>query len=95
VSTASSYDISATSTVKSLWLQEIQESFSTDPQATKWLSKPSMISPIGFYTLKDGLIRYKERIWVGSNTVLHTKFSIHSMQVPLGVTLDMKLHTRG
>jgi hypothetical protein len=55
VSTASSYDISAISTVKPLWLQEIQESYSTDPQATKWLSELSVTSPIAFCTLKDGL----------------------------------------
>jgi hypothetical protein len=55
VSTTSSYDISAISTVKPMWLQEIQESYSTEPQATKWLSEVSVTSRIGFYTLKDGL----------------------------------------
>jgi hypothetical protein len=80
VSTASSYDISAISIVKPIWLQEIQESYSTDPQATKWLSELSVTTPIGFYTLKYGLIRHKERICVGSNTVLQHKIlnSLHA-----------------
>lgn len=59
---ADTYDISAMSTVKPLWLQDIQSSYHSDPHSKKLLTELSVSSPQGQYTLKDGLIRYKDRI---------------------------------
>lgn len=69
--------------MKPLWLQEIQDSYTTDPQATKLLSKLNVSSPSGLYTLKDGLIHYKGRIWVGSVPALHSKIlmALHSSAI--------------
>jgi hypothetical protein len=62
VSHALPYDLSALSVVKPLWLQDIQSSYSTDTQAAKLLAALAISSPQGFYSLQDGLIRYKGRI---------------------------------
>lgn len=67
------YEISAVSMIKPMWLQEIQDSYTTDPQAAKLLSELSISSPICLHSLKDGLIRYKERIWVGCQPALQAK----------------------
>jgi hypothetical protein len=39
VSQAPTYDLLAISMMKPLWLQDIQDSYTTDPQATKFLSE--------------------------------------------------------
>lgn len=94
VSQAPSYDISAVSMARPLWLQEIQDSYTADPQVAKLLSELSISSPIGLHSLKDGIIRYKERIWVGSQPVLQSKIlsSLHANAI--GVTPAMKLPTK-
>jgi hypothetical protein len=83
VTQAPSYEISAISIVKPLWLQEIQESYTIDPQVAKLLSELSISSPVGLYSLKDGLIRYKQRIWVGSQPNLQHKIlsSLHASAI--------------
>jgi len=83
VSQAPYYDISTISTVRPLWLQEIQDSYTADTQATKLLSELSISSPSGLYSLKDGIIRYKERIWVGHQPVLQSKIlsSLHASAI--------------
>jgi len=69
--------------VRPLWLQEIQDSYTADTQATKLLSELSISSPSGLYSLKDGIIRYKERIWVGHQRVLQSKIlsSLHASAI--------------
>jgi len=83
VSQAPSYDISAISMARPLWLQEIQDSYATDSQAVKLLSKLSISSPVGLHSLKDGLIRYKQRIWVGNQPPLQHKIisSLHASAI--------------
>lgn len=54
-----SYDISAISVVKPLWLQEIQQAYNADPVAKKLLTELAVHPTQGFYTLQEGLIKYK------------------------------------
>lgn len=51
VAQAQPYDLTAISVVKPLWLQDVQASYQTDPQATKVLAELSVSSPQGFYRL--------------------------------------------
>jgi hypothetical protein len=83
VSPAPTYDISATSVDRPLCLQETQDSYKDDPQAAKLLAELSVSSPVGLYTLQDGLIRYKQRIWVGSHPALQYKLlaSLHASAI--------------
>jgi hypothetical protein len=82
VSSTNTYDLSALSVVKPLWLQEVQASY-IDPQSVQLLAGLSVSSPQGFYTLQDGLIRYKNRIWVGYDVQLQTKIlvALHSSAI--------------
>jgi hypothetical protein len=82
VPTDDKYEIAAISTVKPLWLQEIQSSY-TDPSSLKLLSELSITSSQGHYQLTDGLLRYKGRIWIGPNEQLKTKIlhALHSSAI--------------
>lgn len=82
VSPVDTYDIYAAMVVKPLWLQNIQDSY-VDPQPTKLLAELAVSSPQGFYSLQDGLIRYKKRLWVGADKSLYTRIlnSLHSSAI--------------
>lgn len=67
------YEISAIYVVKPVWLQDIQAGYQQDSHALQLLTELSVQSASGHYTLKEGIIRYKGRIWVGSNFSLQAK----------------------
>lgn len=73
---STNYDISAVSVVKPLWLQDIQQGYNEDPAAKQLLTQ-------GFYTLQEGLIKYKGRVWIGNSPALQSKVlnSLHSSAV--------------
>lgn len=79
-----SYDISAISAVRPLCLQDIQSAYESDPMAGQLLSELSILSQAGYYTLQDGLIKYKDRIWVGSNPTLQSKILTALHSSPIG-----------
>lgn len=88
------YDISALSVVKPVWLQDIQAGYQQDHQALQLLTELSVQSPLGFYTLQDGLIRYKGRVWIGSNSALQAKIlsSLHNSAVGGHSGLEVTYH---
>ena len=59
---------------KPIWVHEVLNSYVTDPHAQSLLTQLAITSPdsAGF-VLDKGLIKYKERIWVGANSALQTK----------------------
>ena len=65
----------AMSVCQPTWLLEVLQSYDSDPVTQELLAKLSdnSMSP-PHYTLQDGLIRYKGRIWVGSDAALCLKF---------------------
>ena len=56
------------------WLLEVLQSYDSDPVTQELLAKllDTSVSPPN-YTLQDGLIRYKGRIWVGKDDVVRSK----------------------
>ncbi|WVZ95411.1 LOW QUALITY PROTEIN: hypothetical protein U9M48_041179 [Paspalum notatum var. saurae] len=56
------------------WLQEVLSSYETDELATSLLTKLS-IDPaaVPHFTLDNGLLRYKQRLWIGNNSSLRIK----------------------
>ena len=66
--------VQAVSTVKPTWVQEVLNSYATDPQAQQMLAKLAIFSPdaIGF-SVEQGLIKHKGNIWIGQNSALQTK----------------------
>lgn len=66
--------LQAVSAVKPLWIQEVTNSYVTDGQAQVILARLAISSPDQHdFSLHQGVIRYYDRIWVGSNSALQTK----------------------
>lgn len=59
------YEIAAISVIKPVCLQDLQAAYAQEPSTIQLVSQLSISSPQGHYLLKDGIIRYKNRIWVG------------------------------
>lgn len=56
------------------WLEQVISSYSTDDHAKELIAKLSLASDaVPHFTLPDGLLRYKSRIWIGQNLQLQTK----------------------
>jgi hypothetical protein len=53
-------------------IQQVQDSYSSDPLAQELLTKLSLDSAaVPYYTLTNGLLRYKNKLWVGHSPTLH------------------------
>jgi len=64
----------AMSVCQPAWLLEVLQSYDSDPVTQELLAKLSDTSvSTPNYTLQDGLIRYKGRIWVGNDAALRLK----------------------
>lgn len=72
------YALQVVSSVQPLWIQEVTNSYVTDPQAQEILA----ILALGF-SLHQGVIRFQDRIWIGKNAALQTKIitAMHSSAV--------------
>lgn len=70
-------ELQAISVVVPKWLSEVQSSYLNDAEAQDLLAKLS-IDPLAVphFTLKDGLLRYKTRIWLGADAQLHHRISL-------------------
>lgn len=54
------------------WMQKLQEGYSEDEQAKQLISELSIDSTNSRgYTLRDGILRYHGRVWVGNNKLAH------------------------
>jgi hypothetical protein len=57
-----------------LWLQDVMNGYQSDQTSLDLISKLSInFAAIPNYTLSDGLLRYKGRIWIGCNSTLQQK----------------------
>jgi hypothetical protein len=61
------------SSVTPEWLLSVQASYDVDPHATDLITKLSLKGDSApNYTYKDGLLRYKSRIWIGQDPALQS-----------------------
>lgn len=67
------------------WLTEVVDGYRLDPNSLSLLSRLS-IDPqsVPGYTLHQGLIRFKNRIWIGDNAQLHMKLLHACHSSPVG-----------
>jgi hypothetical protein len=75
------FSINAITTVVPIWIQEVVSSYHIDSQVVSLLQELPVSSPNGQgYSLSNGVMRYKNKIWVGQNSALQTKLisSFHS-----------------
>lgn len=68
------FALQAVSLLKPDWIQEVTNSYLTNPRAQELLQQLAIKSPdsIG-YSLDNGIIRYKNKIWIAQNSALQTK----------------------
>jgi hypothetical protein len=67
-------DLQALSTVVPQWLLDVQASYDHDAEAQSLLSRLSVDpAAVPHFTLKVGLLRYKDRIWLGADESLQSK----------------------
>lgn len=69
--------------VKPMWLEEVTQGYQQDPQALKLLAELAVGKVIEHYSLRDGLIRFKGRVWLGNNPELQQKviMALHSSAI--------------
>ena len=66
--------VQAVSTVQPVWIQEVLNSYTTDPKAQLLLKQLAVSSPdANGFSLEQGLIRHNGNIWIGQNSSLQTK----------------------
>jgi hypothetical protein len=62
------------SVVSPQWLQEVLAGYAEDPDAQALLAKLAIDNhSVPPFSLRDGIIRYHNRIWIGTNTHLQQK----------------------
>ena len=77
--------VQAVSMVQPAWVQEVLNSYATDPQAKQLLTRLAISSPDeAGYSLEQGLIKHKGTIWIGQNSALQTKLIAAFHSSPLG-----------
>lgn len=71
-------EVHAVSVVVPQWLLDIQNSYSHDPTAQSMLAKLAIDpSAVSNFTLTEGILRYKGRIWVGDDTTIQSALCQH------------------
>jgi len=78
------HTLQAISMVRPNWLQEVLHSYATDPRAQKLLTQLAIQSPdMAGYSLDNGIIRYKNKLWIAQNSALQTKIiaAFHSSAI--------------
>jgi hypothetical protein len=54
------------------WLSVVQESYSKDARAHQLLIELAVTpTAVPSFTLVNGIIRFKQRVWIGDDTTLH------------------------
>ena len=67
------------------WMQEVLNSYHTDPMAHSLLQSLSITSPDDKgYSLDNGIIKHKNHIWLGQNSALRTKVIASLHASPIG-----------
>ena len=79
------FTLQAVSVVQPAWVQEVLNSYATDPQAQQLLQQLALSSPNeqGF-SLEKGLIWSKGKIWIGQNSALQTRLVSFSHSSAIG-----------
>ncbi|WVZ93179.1 hypothetical protein U9M48_039181 [Paspalum notatum var. saurae] len=79
------FALQAVSAVQPVWLQEVLNSYVTDPQAQQLLAQLAIHSPDSQgFELVSGLIKHNGLIWVGNNSALQTKIIAAMHSSPIG-----------
>jgi hypothetical protein len=74
-------DCNATYVLQPKWLEEVVQSYDSDPCSSNNIAKLMLDSNyVPNFSLQNGLLRYKNKIWIGSDSVLQLKQTQESFQ---------------
>jgi len=77
--------LQAVSEATPVWVQEVLNFYHTDPVAQALLQSLAVTSPNAQgYSLDNGLIKYKNHVWLGHNSALRTKVIAALHSSPIG-----------
>ncbi|KAK1651077.1 hypothetical protein QYE76_068882 [Lolium multiflorum] len=66
-----SEEVSAISVCQPEWLQDVRASYASNPHATRWIQQLQQHpDPKGRFSLRDNLLYFHQRIWLGGATVM-------------------------
>ena len=73
-------ELVAVSVIQPTWLADLQASYAQDPKSYQLLQELAVKSPSGHFSLKEGIIYYKTRIWVGTSQSIQQQIlqALHS-----------------
>lgn len=75
----------AISTPQPMWLEDVLASYSHDASVQTLMTKLTLDpQSVPHFTLNNGILKYKNRVWLGSNTTLHQKIMAALHCSPLG-----------
>jgi len=67
------------------WLLELQQWYASDADAKALLAKLSVqTDPVSPFSLRNGLVMFKQRIWLGSNKALQNRVLAALHNSPVG-----------
>jgi len=78
------YALQAVAVVQPQWIQEVLNSYATDPKAQQLLTELALVNPNAKgFSLHQGLIRKQNLIWIAQNLALQTKLiaTFHSSAI--------------
>lgn len=76
--------VAAVSLANPEWLTRVKEGYSDDPLAVKLIDELSANPSVtGAFTLQDGILKHKGRVWLGNNILAqqHVIQAMHSSAV--------------
>ncbi|WVZ98670.1 hypothetical protein U9M48_044077 [Paspalum notatum var. saurae] len=77
--------LQSVSVVQPVWLQEVLNSYTTDSRAQQLLAQLAVHSPSEEgYSIDNGLIKYKDKVWLGNNSAIQTKIIAALHSTPIG-----------
>jgi hypothetical protein len=76
--------LNAISVAQPVWLQELLESYDSNLVAQKMLSALTVHNPEGHFSLHQGIIKYKNTIWLGHSVALQNKVTEQLHSTPIG-----------
>ena len=77
--------LQAVASIQPAWVQEVINSYATDPKAQDMLTKLALHSPDdNCFMLHQNIIRHQGKVWIGDNSALQTRLIAALHSSPIG-----------
>jgi len=77
--------LQAVASTQPTWIQQVLNSYATDPKAQELLTRLAVHSPdVDGFVLHQNIIRHKGKVWLGDNSTLQTRIIAAFHSSPIG-----------